>query len=463
MAWLRSWFLFAAAAWPVGMLVLALHAAVGHGLVGECSGGRFLSLYLSPAAGDARFFAPSDTRRLVVLGAAAPLTTLVGLLGWRLTRRSRQFVPRVAGWYFGLGALANLGWWGLFPCLLDRSDHHHGDWSDVWRALGVRAVVPGVVAAGLLAILAAILSEDARRLVTAHQPAPGRRSVSASYWLMVSAAALPPAAYAVAFWPYWRPTDLTILAGALAFPLAVWLGALIAMPVTRRLLAPDPAAAWRAVSEISGSGPAAAEPAPGSGLRMPDAPTALACLVILIATTVGPAWLFGPATRLRAGLAVRELTSDDYWALDSRTEVEWSFDAEGVGKLTVRSSPPVSSPSDFEERQAGQIDRLGPSQAACDQMLTRVAGLNEGVRLTGAAIAPDRSQGAWRCVAPARAASHGLEFVVPERAAAMSVLAPGLATHRYSAQGVALLLSSGAARWVRPEGFRGTDAVRVKF
>jgi hypothetical protein len=331
--------------------------------------------------------------------------------------------------------------------------HHGGDWSEVWRALGVPAVFPGVLAAGLIALMSALLIIDARRLVTAHQAAPGRRGLSSSYGLLVSAAGLPVAAYALAFWPYWRPTDLTILAGAFAFPLVVWAGGLIAMPIARRLVVPG-AAAMEA---------GAFEPVPGSGLRMPDAPSTLACFVVLLATTIGAAWLFGPATRLRAGFAVRALIPDDYWEIDSRTEVEWAFDADGAGRLTVRSSPPVSSPSEFVEREAGAIDRLGPSQAACERMLTSVAGLIAGVTLTGGAAAPDRTQGAWRCVAPARAEERGVEFVVPPRAAAMSVIAPGLATHRYSAQGIALVLSSGAARWVRPEGFRGTDTVRVKF
>ncbi|HUD72387.1 MAG TPA: hypothetical protein VMQ62_10535 [Dongiaceae bacterium] len=452
-AWLRTWFLLALTAWPVGMLVLAVHAALGHGLVAELTGGRLLSIYVSPAAAEAVFFAPPGARRLVAVGAAAPLTAAVGLLTWRATRRSTHFVPRVAGWYSGLGAIGNLAWWGLCPWLLDRSGHYGGDWSEVWRALGVPSIVPGLLAAGLIAFLSALLLGDARRLVTAHQAAPGRRGLTASYGLMVSAAGLPVAAYALAFWPYWRPTDLTLLAGALAFPLVVWAGGLVAMPFARRLVVP--------VADASEAGPS--EPEPGSGLRMPDAPTTLACFMVLIATTVGAAWLFGPATRLRAGFAVRALTSDDYWEIDSRTEVEWAFEADGAGRLTVRSSPPVSSPSEFVEREAGAIDRLGPSRAACDRMLTSVAGLSEGVTLTGSAAAPDRSQGAWRCVAPARAEERGLEFVVPARAAAMSVIAPGLATRRYSAQGVALALSTSAARWVRPEGFHGTDAVRVKF
>ncbi len=453
MAWLRTWFLLALTAWPVGMLVLAVHAAIGHGLVAELTGGRFLSLYVSPAAADAGFFAPPGARRLVVIGAAAPVTAAVGLLAWRGTRRSTHFVPRVAGWYFGLGAIGNVAWCGLFPWLVDRSAHHGGDWSEVWGALGVPSVFPGVLAAVPVALLSALLVADARRLVTAHLAAPGRHGFSSSYWLLASAVGLPVAAYALAFWPYWRPTDLTVLAGALAFPLAVWGGGLIAMPIARRLVAPGSAAPEAG----------AREPEPGSGLRMPDAPTTLACSMILIATTIGAAWLFGPATRLRAGCAVRALTPGDYWEIDSRTEVDWAFDADGTGRLTVRSSPPVSSPSGFVEREAGTIDRLGPSQDACERMLTGVAALIDGVTLTAGAAAPDRSQGAWRCVAPARADERGLEFVVPARAAAMSVSAPGLATRRYSAQGVPLALSTGAARWVRPEGFHGTDAVRVRF
>src|SRR5262245_52520401 len=105
MAWLRTWLLLALVAWPVGIVVLAVHAAVGHGLVAELTGGRFLALYLSPAASDADVSVAPGAARLVVLGAAAPLTAGLGLLAWRGTRRSTRFVPRAAGWYFGLGAI----------------------------------------------------------------------------------------------------------------------------------------------------------------------------------------------------------------------------------------------------------------------------------------------------------------------------------------------------------------------
>lgn len=448
MSWLRTWVTLAATAWPVGILALAVHAAIGHGLVAELTGGRFLSLFVSPAAVDAEFYAAPGARRLIALGAAAPLTATAGLLLWRGTRRSPRFVPRVAGWYAGLGAIGNIVSWGLFPWLLDRTGRYHGDWSEVWRSLGVPARAPGIVALIVIALLAAPLIADARRILNAHHETPWRRGLSASYWLMVSAAALPAAAYAIAFWPYWRPNDLAVLGGVLAFPLPAWAGGMIALPLARRWSSPD-------------DGPS--EPASDGGLRLPDAPGMLACVTLLLATTLGAASLFGPATRLRTGFAVRPLTSGDYWELESRKEVEWAFEADGAGRLTVRSSPPVASPSLFEEQRAGEIDRLGPSPEACDRILKVVAAPIEGVALTAEVAAPERTLGAWRCAATVRAEERGLSFVVPEGAAALSVLAPGLATRRYSAQGVPLGLSSGAARWVRPDGFRGTDTFRVKF
>lgn len=445
---LRTWIALAATAWPVGILTLAVHAVIGHGLVAELTGGRFLSLFVSPVAVDAEFYAAPGARRLIALGAAAPLTATAGLLLWRGTRRSQRFVPRVAGWYAGLGAIGNIASWGLFPWLLDRTGRYRGDWSEVWRSLGVPAPAPGVVALVAIAILAAPLIADARRILDLHHAAPWRRGLSASYWLMVSAAALPAAAYAIAFWPFWRPNDLAVLGGVLAMPLPAWAGGMIVLTCARPRGALD--------GGLSGT-------ASGCGLRMPDAPGMLAGITLLLATTLGAASLFGPATRLRTGLAVRALSAGDYWELDSRTEVEWAFDPDGAGRLTVRSSPPVASPSAFEEQRAGEIDRLGPSPEACDRILKVVAAPIAGVALASEVAAPERTLGAWRCAAAVRAEERGLSFVVPESAAALSVLAPGLATRRYSAQGVPLALSSGAARWVRPDGFRGTDTFRVKF
>jgi hypothetical protein len=300
---------------------------------------------------------------------------------------------------------------------------------------------------GPLALLSALALDDAWRILTVHHPAPGRRGLSASYWLMVSASAVPRIAYLIALWSYWRPVDLSLLAGSLGFPAAAWLGGLIGTPIVRRLR-------WTEGGAIE---------AAGIGLRMPDPPAALAWALALVMTTVGVASLFGPTTRLRTGFAIRALTRDDYFELDNRTEVEWSFEGDGSGRLTLRSSPPAHTDSGFEERRFEEADRLGPSPAACDRVLREVALPIEGVALGADVGAPDRSQGAWRCVTEVRALTRGLQFVVPERAAAMTVSAPGLATRRYSAEGVPLALSSGAARWVRPERFRGTDALRVRF
>jgi len=201
---------------------------------------------------------------------------------------------------------------------------------------------------------------------------------------------------------------------------------------------------------------------PGRGLRMPDPPASLACVAILLASTLGVAYLFGPATRLRSGLQVRALTPDDYFEVDTRTEVEWALDTDGSGRLTVRSTPPAHADSPFEERRTGEADRLGPSRAACERVLEALASEIDVVT-PRPPVQPDRSQGAWRCAAPISVTAHGINFVVPERAAALTITAPGLATRRYSAQGVALELSPGTARWVRPDGCLGPDAVRVKF
>jgi hypothetical protein len=195
---------------------------------------------------------------------------------------------------------------------------------------------------------------------------------------------------------------------------------------------------------------------------MPDAPRCSQASGLLLATTIGVTFLFGrdpPGT----GFAVRALTPDDYWEVDSRQEVEWAFEGDGGGRLTVRSIALAHTDSEFEQRRVEEADRLGPSQAACDRMLRTIAEPIEGVELQRGAAPPDRSQGAWRCGVTIRALQRGLQFVVPEHAATLTVSAPGLATRRYSAEGLSLALSSGAARWERPEGFRGTDALRVRF
>jgi len=445
-SWLRTWVLFAATAWPVGILLRTVHEVIGHGLIAEAIGGRFLSFYLSPVRGFAEFNTAPGVATLLALGAATPLTSGLGLLAWAATRRSERFVPRVAGWYCLLGALTGIGAWGLYPGLASRSRALAGDWSVIWRAWHVSPLIPGAVTLALLAVLGAVAIADARRIVTVQHPAPSWRGASAAYWLLALAAVLPKACYLVAFWPHWRPTDRALFAFDLGLPLALWLGGMIGMPLARRL-------GW--------AGPGDAETA-GRGLRMPDPPAALACVVILLASTLGVAYLFGPATRLRSGLQVRALTADDYFEVDTRTEVEWALDADGSGRLTVRSTPPAHADSPFEERRTGEADRLGPSRAACERVLEAVASEIDAVALQPA-VQPDRSQGAWRCAAPISVTAHGITFVVPEGAAALTITAPGLATRRYSAQGVPLALSPETARWVRPDGFRGTDAVRVKF
>ncbi|HKQ98828.1 MAG TPA: hypothetical protein VJV75_13200, partial [Candidatus Polarisedimenticolia bacterium] len=231
-SWLRTWLLFVALGYPAGFLILLVHEAIGHGVVAELLGGRFLSLYLSPAVGWADFFAPSGARSLAALGTAAPLAALVGLAIWTRTRRSQDLLPRVAGWYFGLAGVSNLAYWGLFPWLLARRGSLRGDWAEVWQAWGVRPLFPALLSLLPLAIVSALLLVDARRLVDRLHPAFDR-GVSGPFALLATAGAVPKVGYILAYWPWWRTLDQSLLGGLLVLPVGVWIGGLIGLPIAR--------------------------------------------------------------------------------------------------------------------------------------------------------------------------------------------------------------------------------------
>jgi hypothetical protein len=175
------------------------------------------------------------------------------------------------------------------------------------------------------------------------------------------------------------------------------------------------------------------------------------------------AFLFGPATRLRTGLALRDLTRDDYAEVGSTVSIEWSFAVDGRGRLTIFTGPPPSPDSPFDAARADAADRLGASREACNRLVASFAGATPDIEVGEATGGSVRSEGRWRCVAEAQAKSRSLRIVIAGGPKSVTLRVPGLATHLRSEAGIALVLSEGTARWNRPPGFEGSDAFRVRY